>query len=108
MVVNSICYQYDTYSPWTYIHLFCNFVNKITIMSTAYSKDERTFLKQIGNHIRKLRTEANLSQEKLSFACDLDRTYIGSVERGERNISVLNLRKIAKALQVKPTDLLNI
>ena len=77
-------------------------------MGTAYSKDERTFLKQIGSHIRGLRTEANLSQEKLSFACDLDRTYIGSVERGERNISILNLRKIAKALQVKPTDLLNI
>jgi len=77
-------------------------------MSNAYSKDEKTFLKQIGNRIRELRTEADLSQEKLSFACDLDRTYIGSVERGERNISVLNLRKIAKALQVKTTDLLNI
>jgi transcriptional regulator with XRE-family HTH domain len=77
-------------------------------MGKAYSKDEKIFLKQIGNRIRELRTEANLSQEKLSFACDLDRTYIGSVERGERNISVLNLRKIAKALQVKTTDLLNI
>jgi len=77
-------------------------------MGKAYSKDEKIFLKQIGNRIRELRTEANLSQEKLPFPCDLDRTYIGSVERGERNISVLNLRKIAKALQVKTTDLLNI
>jgi len=77
-------------------------------MGTAYSKEEKAFLKQIGNRIRELRTEADLSQEKLSFSCDLDRTYIGSVERGERNISVLNLRKIAKALKVNPTDLLNI
>ncbi len=75
-------------------------------MSTSYSKDERLFLQQIGDRIRDLRTEADLSQEKLAFACDLDRTYIGSVERGERNISVLNLKKIAKALKVKPADLL--
>lgn len=58
--------------------------------------------------MRKLRIEANLSQEKLAFACDLDRTYIGSVERGERNVSVINLRKIAKSLGVKVSDLLNI
>lgn len=75
-------------------------------MWTSYSKDEKLFLQQIGDRIRNLRTEADLSQEKLAFACDLDRTYIGSVERGERNISALNLRKIAKALKVKPADLL--
>ncbi|MBX9852858.1 MAG: helix-turn-helix domain-containing protein [Cytophagaceae bacterium] len=75
-------------------------------MGTSYSKDEKLFLQQIGDRIRDLRTEANLSQEKLAFACNLDRTYIGSVERGERNISALNLKKIAKALKVKPADLL--
>lgn len=75
-------------------------------MRTTYSKDEKLFLQQIGDRIRDLRTEADLSQEKLAFACDLDRTYIGSVERGERNISALNLKKIAKALKVKPADLL--
>lgn len=77
-------------------------------MGALYSKEEKFFLKQIGIRIKEFRTEANLSHEKLSFASKLDRTYIGSVERGERNISVLNLRKIAKALKVKPTDLLNI
>jgi len=75
-------------------------------MGTTYSKDEKVFLQQIGDRIRDLRIQADLSQEKLAFACDLDRTYIGSVERGERNISVLNLKKIAKALKVKPADLL--
>ncbi len=75
-------------------------------METSYSKDEKLFLQQIGDRIRNLRIEADLSQEKLAFACDLDRTYIGSVERGERNISALNLKKIAKALKVQPADLL--
>ncbi len=77
-------------------------------MSTIYSKSEKAYLERIGNRIRKLRAEADLSQEKLAFECDLDRTYIGSVERGERNISVINLRKIAKALKIKVPVLLNI
>lgn len=77
-------------------------------MGTTYSKSEKAYLERIGNRIRELRTEADFSQEKLAFACDLDRTYIGSVERGERNISVINLRKIAKALKIKVSVLLNI
>lgn len=76
-------------------------------MSSTYSKDEKAYLEKIGNRIRDFRLELDLSQEKLAFECDLDRTYIGSVERGERNISALNLRKIAKALKVKPIDLLD-
>ncbi len=77
-------------------------------MGTGYSKSEKAYLERKGNRIRELRTEADLSQEKLAFACDLDRTYIGSVERGERNISVINLRKIAKALKIKVSALLNV
>ena len=76
-------------------------------MGTTYTKDEKAFLLEIGNRIRDLRIEADLSQEKLAFESELDRTYIGSVERGERNISVINLRKIAKALKYKTADLLN-
>jgi len=76
-------------------------------MGVDYTKEEKNFLEQIGNRIRELRIKADLSQEKLAFACNLDRTYIGSVERGERNISALNLRKIAKALKINPSDLLN-
>lgn len=77
-------------------------------MATTYSEGEKKYLERIGNQIRELRMEADLSQEKLAFACDLDRTYIGSVERGERNISVINLRKIAKALKIQVPILLNI
>jgi transcriptional regulator with XRE-family HTH domain len=77
-------------------------------MGTTYSKNDKAYLVSIGNKIRVLRTQADLSQEKLAFACDLDRTYIGSVERGERNISVINLRKIAKALKIEVFYLINI
>lgn len=76
-------------------------------MASTYSKEDKIFLENLGNKIRSIRIEYNLSQEKLAFACDLDRTYVGSVERGERNISVINLKKIAKALKVKPNELLN-
>lgn len=75
-------------------------------MSSSYTKDEHIYLIQIGNRIRELRLETGLSQEKLSFACNLDRTYVGSVERGERNISVINLNKIAIALKTEPSEIL--
>jgi transcriptional regulator with XRE-family HTH domain len=75
-------------------------------MGASYSKEEKSYLIKVGDRIRELRTETGLSQEKLSFACSLDRTYIGSVERGERNISIINLKKIAKALKTEPSELL--
>jgi len=64
-------------------------------------------LKTIGNSIRRHRKEAGLSQEELADSAGLHRTYVGGVERGERNISVLNLAKIASALKVKPHLLLS-
>jgi transcriptional regulator with XRE-family HTH domain len=75
-------------------------------METSYTKKEQEFLIKLGNKIRQLRTNIGLSQEKLSFECSLDRTYIGSVERGERNISVINLKKIATALNTNLSELL--
>ena len=59
-----------------------------------------------GEHVRVLRQARGLSQEALALAAGLDRTYIGGVERGERNISLLNIQKIAQALDVSPADLL--
>lgn len=53
---------------------------------------------QVGNRIRELRTNIGFSQEKLALAANLDRTYIASVENGKRNISIVNLEKIIKAL----------
>ena len=59
---------------------------------------------KIGNRIKELRKELGLSQEKLANNCELDRTYVASVENGKRNISIINLEKIVKALNVSLKD----
>ena len=60
--------------------------------------------KKIGSRIRELRTVAGLSQEKLALVAGLDRTYIASVEKGKRNISIVNLEKIINALDYRFVD----
>lgn len=58
-----------------------------------------------GLAVRKQRNKRNLTQEELASLCDLDRTYIGSVERGERNVSLVNIHKIASALNIEVKEL---
>lgn len=70
--------------------------------------DRDKALRIIGNNIRLIRTWLNLSQEELAFKSGLHRTYIGAVERGEKNITILNLIKIANALEVRVQDLLDL
>ena len=60
-----------------------------------------------GRRLREVRLDKGFSQEGLALACELDRTYIGGVERGERNISLVNIHKIASALGVKARELFN-
>ena len=57
-------------------------------------------LHRLGSRIRFLREQAKISQEELGHKSGLHRTYVGAIERGERNPSVLSLKKIADALQV--------
>ena len=66
-------------------------------------KEER-IKKKFGERLRQLRKAKELSQETLALICDLDRTYIGGVERGERNISLINIYKIADALGVSARE----
>ena len=62
-------------------------------------------LEKFGDRIRELRKECGWSQEEFAAECGLDRTYIGSCERGERNIALRNIEKIAEALSVTISEL---
>jgi transcriptional regulator with XRE-family HTH domain len=61
-------------------------------------------LKELGRRIRRLRKEVGLTQEQLADEAELDRSYIGGIERGERNITFSVLCQIAKALHVEISD----
>jgi len=61
---------------------------------------KRKILIAFGERVRELRKEKGLSQEELSYKADLHRTYIGMIERAEKNITLTNIEKIAKALEV--------
>lgn len=58
----------------------------------------------VGNRIKECRNNMGISQESLAHEAGLDRTYITSVERGKRNISIVNLEKITKALNIKLSE----
>lgn len=60
---------------------------------------------KIGNRIRELRTQTGLSQEKFAQKIGMDRTYFASVELGKRNISIVNIEKIANGLNVSLSEL---
>ena len=62
---------------------------------------------KVGQRIKELRTKQGLSQEEFAFKCELDRTYITSLERGKRNISLENLEKIAKAFNLSLSEFFN-
>ena len=61
---------------------------------------------RVGLNIRRIREDKGLSQEKLAEIADLHRTYIGQIERAEKNIGIKNLEKIAQALGIEPVLLL--
>ena len=63
-------------------------------------------LKKFGDKVRDLRKQRNLSQEDLAYKAGLHRTYIGMIERAEKNITLLNIEKIANSLEVDITELL--
>jgi transcriptional regulator with XRE-family HTH domain len=69
-------------------------------------RSEGRLQEQFGKRVRELRKLQGLSQEALALACDLDRSYIGGVERGERNISLINIYRIAEALKLPASELL--
>ena len=92
-----VFYQYDDYSPWTY--------NLQFEQNDAVDADQQACL-NFGKSVRRLRTKQNLSQESLADKAAIDRSYMGGIERGERNPTLAMIRRIAKALRVDPAKLL--
>lgn len=67
---------------------------------------EKNIVKQFGNNVKRLRKRKGWSQEELARKAELHRTYIGSIERNERNVSLINIQRIARALNVEAGDLI--
>ena len=68
--------------------------------------DEQGLLKKLGSSIRATRKAMDLSQEALADAAGIDRSHMGKIERGERNVTLLNLARIAKALGSRTSTLM--
>ena len=62
--------------------------------------------KKFGERVRIARKQIGWSQEELADSCGLHRTYVGAVERGERNVCLINIVQFARALRVKPSELM--
>lgn len=82
--------------------LFTTFV----ISKKIIPMQKSPILELFGQNVRKLRVERGLSQEQLADKAGLHRTYIGMIERAEKNITLCNIEKIAKALDVNVKDFL--
>jgi len=63
--------------------------------------------KNFGKRLRELRKAKGLSQESFAFECELDRTYIATIEQGKRNVSIVNIEKIAKAFDMSVAEFFN-
>lgn len=70
-------------------------------------KIKTEILIKFGDKVREVRTQKGLSQEQLAHLADVHRTYIGMIERAEKNITLISIEKIANALDVKIKDLLD-
>ena len=90
----SLC-RHDTHRPWTYQH-------RAFSICRATMGDIRV---RFGNAVRARRKKLRVSQEEFADQCGLDRTYIGGIERGERNVSLVNIERIAKALKISLSEL---
>lgn len=90
--------------PWLYMpfHTICHGVKRV-----SGKNDEHKHLKAIGSAICAQRKLMKLSQEALAHNAGIDRSHMGRIERGERNLTLLNLIRVAEALDQKPSVILN-
>ncbi|QDT78643.1 HTH-type transcriptional regulator SinR [Gimesia maris] len=64
-------------------------------------------LNRFGARVRELRKEQGYSQENFAYACELDRTYMGGIERGQRNVALRNIERIADTLGISVAELMD-
>jgi transcriptional regulator with XRE-family HTH domain len=69
-------------------------------------RNQSDILRRFGQRVRELRAEQGFSQEAFAAECELDRSYMGGVERGQRNVALRNIEKIAAALDLSLSELL--
>ena len=75
-------------------------------MESTLTSEQQTDLRKFGQRLAEIRKARGWSQEKLALESGLARSYLGGVERGQRNIAVLNILKLARTLECEPGDLL--
>lgn len=86
--------------------IVCRVIDCInTTLKFRRSMPNTNVRKKFGKRLREIRRTANLSQEELGFKANIHRTYIGAVERGEQNVSLDNIFRLAKALRVEMKEL---
>ncbi len=75
-------------------------------MPNLSKKRQDPILNALGDAIRRTRLEKGISQEKLALLAEVDRSYVGRVERGDNNVAVLTLARLTKALEVSMRDVM--
>lgn len=98
--------QIESYTPWSYIQLIRIVLSFGTGLLVKGKKDAR--LVAFGKRVRALRVSRKISQESLAMLAGLDRSYMGHVERGETNLTLLKVHQIADALEVHPSSLFKV
>jgi len=78
---------------------------RVVCTDISFSMSRKEELLEFGKRLRELRHKKGYSQEKLAEIASLHRNYIGMIERGERNITLLNIKKIARALNIETKEL---
>jgi DNA-binding Xre family transcriptional regulator len=85
---------------------FARKTHDTAMKNVSFEFDDAEKLRLLGTAIRELRISRGISQEKLSHLCQLDRSHMGRIERGERNVSFLNIVRIARGLACKPSEIM--
>ena len=79
----------------------------VNIPMARMGKRATDVLERFGQRVRELRKEQGYSQEGFAATCELDRTYIGGIERGERNVALRNIETIAQSLGITLAELMD-